>query len=384
LKIFAAVPAIDLREKPTATTAWWGLFRALSEAGHQMLVLPFLGKAVDSPWWRCLDNPSRRFSAILYSEARRASDFAFIKSIYLEQHRLLNPIPRQILSRKWRACIEKTFVQEGNIDIAIFFNVPFNLLSDLPSYIKNRFHVPSIYFDADLPVSLPSYGGFHLSYYLGANLSQFDGFLTTSEGSKSALVDMGAHNIAEVHWGVDPRLYSPVDADKDTDVFFYGATSRFRGEWLNKMVQQPALDLPNRIFAISGRVKERYEHVNMLGFLGFDSWKRQISATKICLNISRTPHATVGGTSTTRLFELASMAACVVSNPHEGLENWFEPEKEIFILKETDRPSEVYEWLLGSPQLMREMGLRARARVLRDHTCDHRAKDIANFASKLL
>jgi len=280
--------------------------------------------------------------------------------------------------------VKSTFAEERNIDVVIFFSVPINLLSDLPAYIKSRFGVPSIYFDVDLPISLPMYGGFHLSYYLGADLSQFDGFLTTSAGARSALAGMGAKNISEVHWGVDPTLFSPVKVNKDTDVFFYGATSRFRNEWLDRMIQQPAVDLPNRVFAISGRVNERYPRVKLLGFLEFHSWKRQICATNICLNISRSPHATIGGTSTTRIFELASMGACVVSNPHEGLQNWFDPGKEVLILRDTDRPSEVYEWLLGSPELMREMGARARARVLRDHTCDHRANEIAKFVCKLL
>lgn len=383
MKLLVAIAAIDVRERPAATKSWWGLLRALNEAGHQILALPFLGRAFDSPWWRGIDNPTKRLSSILFSEGRRASESRFMTSLYVKHHKALTSIPRGLFSRKWKTAIERTFLHEGDIDAVIFLNVPLNLLSDLPSYIKQRFHVPSIYFDVDLPISLPSYGGFHLSHYLGANLSQFDGFLTTSEGVRSELTSMGVKNIAEVHWGIDHRLYSPIDVSKNTDVFFYGSTSRFRSEWFDKMVCRPALELPNRVIAISGRASNQYAHVKMLGFLSFDLWKRQICATNICLNISRDPHANAGGTSTMRLFELASMGACMVSNPHNGLQNWFEPKKEVYILQERDRPSEIYEWLLGNPQLMKEMGVRARARVLRDHTCDHRAKDIVRFVSKL-
>lgn len=381
MKLLAAVPAIDLKEKPTATTAWWSLFRALSESGHQVLVIPFIGRSLDSPWWQSYDSPSRNLSSIIYSTARNVGEASMVRNLYSRYHRSLNRVPKGILSRSWRKSIDRILRHENGVDAVVFFNVPLNLLSDLPNFIRRKFGIPTIYFDADLPVSLPSYGGFHMSYYLGANLSEFDGFLTTSEGVRDTLTQMGARNVKEIHWAVDPRLYTPFAADKNTDVFFYGSRTKFRGDWLEKMVTRPAVELTDRVFVISGRVNQHYERVANLGFLSFAAWKRQICASKICLNITRGPHAAVGGTSTTRIFELASMGACIVSNPHKGIDKWFLPGEEILVLKDNDQPSEIYRWLLGSPNRMTEMGVRARARVLREHTYAHRADELATYLS---
>src|SRR5207249_7859527 len=145
----------------------------------------------------------------------------------------------------------------------------------------------------------------------------------------------------------------------------------------------PAQEMPTRLFAMSGRMKEHYTSVKNLGFLDFTSWKQQINRSRICLSISRGPHASVAGTSSTRFFELASMGACIVSSPHRGLEKWFEPGKEIIILNDNDRPAEVYKQLLDSRQQMEELGSRARARVVADHTYSHRAHQLATYLTSI-
>ena len=235
-----------------------------------------------------------------------------------------------------------------------------------------------------MPSILPAYGGIHFSYYYGADLSQFDGFLSGSEGVEETIVKMGARNVSTLHWAADPKVLSPVSTEKDTDVFFTGGTSAFREEWMDRMIGEPSGEMPDKIFAMSGLMKEHYKNVKSLGFLGFNSWKRQICQSRICLNISRAPHASVRGTSSTRIFELASLGACIVSSPHAGLEQWFEPEKEIIILDENDHSGDVYKRLLDSRQLMLELGSRARARVLAEHTYDHRAEQLLDYLAPVI
>ncbi len=384
MKLLMAVSAIDLSEKPQATKAWWFLFRALSEKGHELVVLPFLGRPVESPWWKSLDNPSRLISSILYSGWRGRSKSAHTKAFYAKHYKRIIFLPRFITSRRWRESIDKAVAKEGPFDVALFFSVPLNLLSDIPAHLRERFGVPSVYYEADMPSILPAYGGIHFSYYYGADLSQFDGFLSGSEGVEETIVKMGARNVSTLHWAADPKVLSPVSTEKDTDVFFTGGTSAFREEWMDRMIGEPSGEMPDKIFAMSGLMKEHYKNVKSLGFLGFNSWKRQICQSRICLNISRAPHASVRGTSSTRIFELASLGACIVSSPHAGLEQWFEPEKEIIILDENDHPGDVYKRLLDSRQLMLELGSRARARVLAEHTYDHRAEQLLDYLAPVI
>jgi spore maturation protein CgeB len=73
------------------------------------------------------------------------------------------------------------------------------------------------------------------------------------------------------------------------------------------------------------------------------------------------------------------MGACIVSNPYLGIETWFEPEKEIVVVKERDEAVESYRWLLAHDSERRKIGTAARERVLREHTFRHRAQQLAEI-----
>jgi spore maturation protein CgeB len=73
-----------------------------------------------------------------------------------------------------------------------------------------------------------------------------------------------------------------------------------------------------------------------------------------------------------------------VSNPHDGIEQWFEPGREIVIVEDGTEALSVYRELLADPAQAAEMGARARERVLDEHTYAHRARrllDLLGLAS---
>ena len=112
----------------------------------------------------------------------------------------------------------------------------------------------------------------------------------------------------------------------------------------------------------------------MLGDIPFNAFARAISAARISLNLTRRPHATVPGSSTARPFELASSGAAIVSNPHEGIERWFEPGRELVVVESAEEAVAAYRELVADPAQAEEMGRRARERVLDEHTYAHRAR----------
>jgi spore maturation protein CgeB len=101
---------------------------------------------------------------------------------------------------------------------------------------------------------------------------------------------------------------------------------------------------------------------------------RAISEARINLNIGRRPHATVPASSTSRIFELASAGAAIVSNPYAGIERWFEPGEELLVVEGADGAVDAYEQLLADASAAAELGRRARERVLEEHTYRHRAQ----------
>jgi spore maturation protein CgeB len=84
----------------------------------------------------------------------------------------------------------------------------------------------------------------------------------------------------------------------------------------------------------------------------------------------------VPGSSTCRPFELASAGAAIVSNPHAGIERWFEPGSELVVVEDAEQALAAYRELLGDPAQAEAMGARARERVLDEHTYAHRARRV--------
>jgi spore maturation protein CgeB len=66
--------------------------------------------------------------------------------------------------------------------------------------------------------------------------------------------------------------------------------------------------------------------------------------------------------------------ATVVSNPHRGIERWFEPGRELLVVETADAAAAAYEELLDDPARAEELGRAARERALDEHTFLHRAR----------
>ena len=66
--------------------------------------------------------------------------------------------------------------------------------------------------------------------------------------------------------------------------------------------------------------------------------------------------------------------AAIVSNPHAGIERWFEPGSELLVVEDAEQALAAYRELLGDPAQAEAMGARARERVLDEHTYAHRAR----------
>src|SRR5919201_1975351 len=70
-KILAVASAVDLDFRYGCTPAWWQLWKGLYEAGCDLIVTPYRGRPVESPWWRTEPNPCYR-EAELFAGARSA------------------------------------------------------------------------------------------------------------------------------------------------------------------------------------------------------------------------------------------------------------------------------------------------------------------------
>jgi spore maturation protein CgeB len=250
-------------------------------------------------------------------------------------------------------------------------------LRGIPEALRTRFGIPIVFYDGDVPMSLPEYGGMDTGFnpYQGADPWEYDLVLSNSEGGIPRLLELGARRADALYWGADPEFFSPQPVEKDIDVFFYGYGDKFRRDWMKTMFGEPSRLASELDFALGGLdFQGETGSARMLGDVPFNAFARAISSARVNVNMTRRPHATVPGSSTARPFELASSGAAIVSNPHEGVERWFEPGRELLIVETAEEAVSTYRELVADPAQAEEMGARARERVLDEHTYTHRAR----------
>jgi spore maturation protein CgeB len=192
---------------------------------------------------------------------------------------------------------------------------------------------------------------------------------------------LGARRTAVLYYAADPSLFAPVEVEPDIDVFFYGHGQEYREQWIHALLSAPSRALPDVRFAVRGKGLTGLGRVDTLPYLSFSRLKEYCCRSRINLLITRQAHASVRGSSTARIFELAALGRAMVSNPYAGVEEWFEPGREIIIVGSAEEAIDAYRWLLRDDSARAELGERARQRFLAQHTYAHRAQDLLEVLS---
>jgi hypothetical protein len=383
-KIVAVASAIDLDFRYGCTPAWWQLWKGMYEAGVDLVVTPYRGRPVESPWWRVAPNPTYRegesYEAARTVLARLKGDRYLRRAEAHPGESALDRITRETIRRfvtpRWRRHLER-LVERERPDAVVVFTVPMAHLRGIPAALRERFGIPVVFYDGDVPMSLPEFGGMDTGFnpYHGADPSEYDLVLSNSEGGIPRLLELGARRAEALFWGADPEFFAPQPVAKEVDVFFYGYGDKFRREWMQELVGEPSRLAPELDFALGGRdFQGDVGRARLLGDVPFNTFARAISAARVNLSITRRPHATTPASSTARPFELAAAGAAIVSGPHAGIERWFEPGRELLVVESAEQAVAAYRELVADPAQAEELGRRARERVLDEHTYAHRAR----------
>jgi hypothetical protein len=388
-KILAVASAIDLDFRYGCTPAWWQIWKGLYEEGVDLVVAPYRGRPIQSPWWRTAPNPTY-FEGESFARARdavaRLKGDKYLRRVEVDPtDSAADRVTRELIWRwvtpRWRKHLED-LVERERPDAVLIFTVPMAHLRGIPTALRDRFGIPIVFYDGDAPMSLPEFGGMDtgFNWYHDADPSEYDLLLSNSEGALDRLRALGAKRAEAVFWGADPEFFAPHEVDKELDVFFYGYGDKFRRDWVEAMVGEPSRRLPDTDFALGGRdFQGDTGAARLIGDVPFNTFSRVISSARVNLCITRRSHATVYASSSCRPFELASSGAAIVSNPYEGIERWFEPGSELLVVNDADEAVAAYRSLLDDPGQAEAMGRRARERVLDEHTYRHRARQILDL-----
>ncbi|MDD3492547.1 MAG: glycosyltransferase [Candidatus Thermoplasmatota archaeon] len=384
MKILVLVSTLDLKFRLGCTPFWWQLLKALYEKDNELIVVPYLGRGIESLWWKTYENPCLAKSILMY---RFTNTFQKrVNGGKLSSGEFFKKLSRLAIVPKWKKKIETINRKEKAFDACVIMNVPLNQFEEVAKYIKDLTNIPIIYYDGDMPTILPKYAlerGFRFNYYEKADISIYDAFLVNSEGVIPDLKNMGAKNVHPFHYAADPDLIYPTNVRKDRDVAFFGFGSQYREEWMKRMITEPSEKLQDTKFIVGGgNFDIDLGNAEMVGDVPISEYKYFVGRAKLNLNITRKSHASIYKTSTGRIFELPAMGAVMVSQPYNGLEEFFEAGKEYIQLKENDDAAEIYKDLLTDDECREEISTKARQKILKSHTYSKRAESLVEIILK--
>jgi spore maturation protein CgeB len=182
-----------------------------------------------------------------------------------------------------------------------------------------------------------------------------------------------------LYGSVDPDAHrpAPVDPSFASDLSYLGTFSADRQDRLERLFLTPARRSPTRRFALAGsQYPETFEwpaNVFYFWHLIPSQHCAFYCSSGFTLNITRAPMAEMGFCPSGRLFEAAACGAAILSDAWDGLEEFFEPGREILTASTTEEALGALEL---SSDARRRIGDRARERALDCHTAEKRAAEL--------
>jgi len=410
MKLLVVCASLDLTQPFSATPSWWQLLKGLYEVGVEVIATPYQGPAIESLWWRAEPNPAQwqgdLFKALrdtyrkvigekppIQVEGSGDVGTRFIVSAPSSSNgeslsdRLVRQTAQTFIAPQWARHLDRILTRQPDIDAVLILTVPLNHIVGVADEIQRKHRKPVLYYDGDVPASLPNMRGFASGFriYQGANPAEYTAFISNSQGGAEALKQLGAREVHTLFYAADPDVFSPVAvAQQDMDVFFYGHGKEYRSQWVDAMITHPSNAMPDARFAVRGTKLGDLGQTQLLPYLSFSKLREYACRSKINLCITRRAHASVYGSSSARPFELAAMGCCIVANPYDGIELWFEPDKELFVIHSQEEAVDRYRYLLAHEDERLAVGRAARERVLKEHTFRHRAQQLVEIVRRYL
>jgi spore maturation protein CgeB len=327
------------------------LAKALTRRGHHVL---FLER--DTPWYRSFrdDLSGQKLGAIgLYQN--------------------LTELRRQYASavRQADCVILGSFVPEG-VQVARW------ILSKQVSGAR-------IFYDLDTPVTLRKLEAGDEEYISAQLLPKFDYYFSFAGG---AVLDKLAkryrvQNPIPFWCTVDPEIHYPCRKELTWELGYLGTYSPDRQSKLELLLNGIAREMTEKAFIVAGpmypdsidwsRNVARVEHIAP------QDHRRFYGGQRFTLNLTRGAMTINGYSPSTRLFEAAACGTTIISDAWEGLSDFFEPEKEILVARDSRDLRQILQDLPETERLT--IGRRARKRVLEAHTADHRVQKLEHLIS---
>lgn len=288
---------------------------------------------------------------------------------------------RLVLYDDWAAADDLAARELGGADVGIVTSY----CPDGPAASRRVLDAPvarKVFYDLDSPVTLERIAqGERVSYLPDEGLGGFDLVLSYAGGEALAGLrhHLGARAVAPLYGSVDPEVHRPVApaAQHRSDLSYLGTYSADRQAALDELFIAPARRRPDLRFALAGsQYPPDFPWIpNVFYFQHMvpADHPSLFCSSGFTLNITRGPMVASGYCPSGRLFEATGCGAPVISDWWEGLDAFFDPWREIVIVRHQD---DVLHALGLTDAERRRIGRAGRERALECHTAAHRAREL--------
>lgn len=242
-----------------------------------------------------------------------------------------------------------------------------------------------VFYDMDAPVTLSRLErGETVEYIPRDGLAAFDLVLSYTGGEtlRQLRERLHARRVSALYGWVDPDIHHPVAPVPDyaADLSYLGTYAADRQRAFEDLLLQPAQQLADKNFLVAGPMYPQPElwpaNISYRAHLPPAEHPAFYCSSRLTLSITRGTMAAMGYCPSGRLFEAAACGTPVLSDWWEGLDEFFEPGREILIANST---SDAIAAMQKDPDALKQIGLRAQQRAFDCHTAATRARQLISF-----
>ncbi|OWV92803.1 hypothetical protein ATY81_16770 [Rhizobium sp. R72] len=234
-----------------------------------------------------------------------------------------------------------------------------------------------IFWDVDAPATLGELKT-QPGHPLRQALAGLDMVLTYGGGQPvvDAYRALGAPDCMPIYNALDPETHYPVAADSRfaADLSFLGNRLPDREERVEEFFLDPAAALTAFRFLLGGagwQDKAMAANVTYLGHVSTLDHNAFNATPRAILNISRSSMASNGFSPATRVFEATGAGACLITDDWQGIDLFLKPDEEVLVARDGRDVREILTALTRDRAA--RIGSQARARIMKEHTYQHRA-----------
>jgi spore maturation protein CgeB len=237
-----------------------------------------------------------------------------------------------------------------------------------------------VYWDVDAPATLDAMAH-DPGHVLHAALPDYDMVVTYGGGDPvvEGYERVGARLCVPIYNALDPETHHPAPPNREFEcgLSFLGNRLPDREARVEEFFLKAAALSPRHTFLLGGsgwESKATPQNVRHIGHVGTGTHNAFFCSALATLNVNRDSMARYGFSPPTRVFEAAGCGACLITDQWVGIEQFLEPEAEVFVAANGAQVAEILDAL--NEDRARKMGAAARERILAHHTYAHRAQQV--------